>query len=500
MSQIEKDFEEYDQNHLWPIIYQKIKNDATNQMLAEDFSTKEARKPENRSKNRYRDVSPYDHSRVVLESGDSDYINASIIEVPEAKRRYILSQGPLEHTAGHFWQMVWEQNTRAIIMLNKVIEKESVKCYQYWPIGEEQNEYEMFFDDVNLKVTLLEEEFKNNYFFRKLELEQSETRSKREVLHYQYVSWPDFGVPSSPITFLNFLMAVRQEGVLEHNVGPAVIHCSAGIGRSGTFCLVDSCLIMIETKQSMEGLDINAVLLSMRSFRMGLIQTHDQLRFSYLAVIEGGHRLLHISDKDVSSVLDNYLEVKGKEDKPPPPPQRTSSLPPNKREHVPPPPPPRDFDQEEETTKLDEKRIRQEGELDTDIEHKLKKIKTEVDKSVDSVVVSPSTVNTDSTLQNNNYAGSQNDKERRIQDYSSPEDDPVIWHNTQKEENSTESGYNLRKRQREERKKATQEVINMMREKQRKSEVMKKRKSYFKPLTVGLALLIGGILLYKYYW
>ncbi|KAK3607383.1 hypothetical protein CHS0354_022544 [Potamilus streckersoni] len=443
MSQIEREFDEYDQNNLWPIVYQKIKNDAYSQMLSEEFSTKEARKPENRSKNRYRDVSPYDHSRVVLESGDSDYINASIIEVPEAKRRYILSQGPLEHTAGHFWQMVWEQNARAIIMLNKVIEKGSIKCYQYWPVGSEQNEYEMVFEDIKFKVSLLDEEFKNNYFLRKLELEQLETGSKREVLHYQYVSWPDFGVPPSPITFLNFLMAVRQEGVLEKDVGQAVIHCSAGIGRSGTFCLVDSCLIMIEKNQSMEGLDITAVLLSMRSFRMGLIQTHDQLRFSYLAVIEGGRRLLQIPDKDVSSVMDAYLEVKGKEDKPPPPPQRTSSLPPNRREQVPPPPPPRDFDQEEETTKMEEKRkIMQEEELDKNVAHKQKKIKTEQDKIVDSVVVSPSTVNTDSTMQNNNYPGSQKDMEKRIQDNTSPELDPTLRHNsdpsTQKDENSTE--------------------------------------------------------------
>ena len=74
-----------------------------------------------------------------------------------------------------------------------------------------------------------------------------QTRERREVSHYQYVTWPDFGVPSSPITFLNFLMAVRESGVLESDVGPAIIHCSAGIGRSGTFCLVDSCLILVCT-------------------------------------------------------------------------------------------------------------------------------------------------------------------------------------------------------------------------------------------------------------
>lgn len=102
--------------------------------------------------------------------------------------------------------------------------------------------------------------------------------------------WPDFGVPSSPIAFLQFLKQVRDSGVLEENVGPAVIHCSAGIGRSGTFCLVDCCLVLID-KEGENRVSVQDVLLELRKYRMGLIQTHDQLTFSYEAIVEGMKRM-----------------------------------------------------------------------------------------------------------------------------------------------------------------------------------------------------------------
>ncbi|NXR17278.1 PTN2 phosphatase, partial [Cinclus mexicanus] len=108
----------------------------------------------------------------------------------------------------------------------------------------------------------------------------------RMISHFHYTTWPDFGVPESPASFLNFLFKVRESGSLSPEHGPAVVHCSAGIGRSGTFSLVDTCLVLMEKKDPFS-VDIKKVLLDMRKYRMGLIQTPDQLRFSYMAVIEG---------------------------------------------------------------------------------------------------------------------------------------------------------------------------------------------------------------------
>ena len=104
------------------------------------------------------------------------------------------------------------------------------------------------------------------------------------MLHFHYTTWPDFGVPSCPDTFLEFLGAVRESGSLESDkAGPAVVHCSAGIGRSSSFVLVDSCLLEAETAGP-EAVNIKQRLLDMRTFRMGLIQTDDQLKFSYQAI------------------------------------------------------------------------------------------------------------------------------------------------------------------------------------------------------------------------
>lgn len=248
-----------------------------------DLSCKAAKLPENRNRNRYRDVSPFDHSRVKL-NRENDYINASLVEVPKAGRKYILAQGPLSNTSGHFWLMVWEQNSAAVLMLNRVIEKGTPKCNQYWPLDEDPME----FPDVSLVVQVLRQQINQNYTVRYLELRKTDSGEVKEILQFHYTTWPDFGVPNSPASFLDFLNCVRDSGVLEPSVGPPVIHCSAGIGRSGTLALVDSCLVFIERDIEF---DVKDTLLEMRRYRMGLIQTAQQLRFSYVAIAEGARAL-----------------------------------------------------------------------------------------------------------------------------------------------------------------------------------------------------------------
>ncbi|XP_053791350.1 tyrosine-protein phosphatase non-receptor type 2 isoform X3 [Vidua chalybeata] len=228
---IEQEFQEIDATNDWQARYLEIRHKSS------DYPHRVAKYPENRNRNRYRDVSPYDHSRVKLQNTENDYINASLVVIEEAQRYYILTQGPLPNTCCHFWLMVWQQQTKAVVMLNRIVEKES-------------------------------------------------SGESRMISHFHYTTWPDFGVPESPASFLNFLFKVRESGSLSPEHGPAVVHCSAGIGRSGTFSLVDTCLVLMEKKDPFS-VDIKKVLLDMRKYRMGLIQTPDQLRFSYMAVIEG---------------------------------------------------------------------------------------------------------------------------------------------------------------------------------------------------------------------
>uniref|UniRef100_A0A8C5R1C2 Tyrosine-protein phosphatase non-receptor type n=1 Tax=Leptobrachium leishanense TaxID=445787 RepID=A0A8C5R1C2_9ANUR len=310
---IEKEFHEADNTCSWGAVYQEIRQKAS------DFPCKVARLPDNKTRNRYRDVSPFDHSRIKLRREDNDYINASLIKMEEAQRNYILTQGPLPTTCGHFWEMVWEQKTRGVVMLNRVIEKGSIKCAQYWPKREETP---MLFEDTDLKLTLVSEDVKSYYTIRQLELENLHTQETREILHFHYTTWPDFGVPESPASFLNFLFKVRESGSLNPEHGPVVVHCSAGIGRSGTFCLADTCLLLMDKRKDPSSVDIKQVLLEMRDYRMGLIQTADQLRFSYLAVIEGAKFIM-----GDSSVQEQWKELSNEDLDPPP-------------EHTPPPPRP----------------------------------------------------------------------------------------------------------------------------------------------------------------
>lgn len=321
MESLEEEFKEYEERKLWPTIFWEIHKESS----LYELPTTDAKDPINKGLNRYRDIHPYNHTRIRLERGDVRYINASLIEAPLAKRKYILTQGPLTRTVCHFWQMVWEQDSRAIIMLNNFVENHQQKCADYFPRGQDNgNTDELLCEDTLLKVTYLRQERHHYYIVRTLLLEDLVTQQTKEILHFHYTRWSDFSVPQSPAAFLQFLHHVRRSGSLVDNVGPPVIHCSAGVGRSGTLCLVDTCLVQIEKKGNTSCLDVRKQLLDMRRYRHGLIQTWQQLRFSYCAILEGSKVILRGDDLG-SLTVENNTDV---ESIPPPlPPKRPSSRP-----------------------------------------------------------------------------------------------------------------------------------------------------------------------------
>ncbi|XP_044538760.1 tyrosine-protein phosphatase non-receptor type 2-like [Gracilinanus agilis] len=281
---VERELEALDKSNGWPQAYLEVGNQC------HDYPYRVARAPENRPRNRYRDVSPYDHSRVRLRAATrNDYINANFVMVEEAQRSYILTQGPLPNTCSHFWLMVWQQDSKAVIMLNRLVEKDSVKCSQYWPPNQGES---LLFEEMGISVYMVGEDVGPYHTVRYLNLQNMMTGETRAISHFHYNSWPDFGVPESPASFLSFLFMVRESGCLSYERGPAIIHCSAGIGRSGTFALIDTCLVLMEKKENPFSLNIRKVLVCLRKYRMGLIQTPEQLRFSYVAVIEGAKFLM----------------------------------------------------------------------------------------------------------------------------------------------------------------------------------------------------------------
>lgn len=208
---IEAEYNEIESRHGWALVFQEIREKSEQEARAKDFSTNESKKLDNRRLNRYRDVSPYDHSRIVLKRGETDYINANLVKMERAERKYILCQGPLPLTVGHFWLMVWEYNSRAILMLNKLIEKKQIKCHLYWPekIGEE---HKLELPEVQLAIEYVKCVEYKNFCKRTFRLTDMESSKTREVVQFHYTTWPDFGIPSSPVAFLQFLKEVRESG------------------------------------------------------------------------------------------------------------------------------------------------------------------------------------------------------------------------------------------------------------------------------------------------
>uniref|UniRef100_A0A665WAP5 protein-tyrosine-phosphatase n=1 Tax=Echeneis naucrates TaxID=173247 RepID=A0A665WAP5_ECHNA len=223
-----------------------------------------ARLCENMDKNRYKDVLPYDATRVKLQ-GKEDYINASHITVAPPVSgvclRYVAAQGPLPQTCTHFWQSVWEQQTHTIIMLTTLTERGRTKCHQYWPHPPEVKDY------GHMRVKCHSEECNLAYVTRQFTLTHIQRGEERAVTHLQYVAWPDHGVPDDPSDFLLFISSVRERRKGEH---PLMVHCSAGIGRTGVLITMETALSLLDKSQPVLPLDIVKTL---RDQRPMMVQT-----------------------------------------------------------------------------------------------------------------------------------------------------------------------------------------------------------------------------------
>ncbi|KAH6933520.1 hypothetical protein HPB50_015893 [Hyalomma asiaticum] len=213
------------------------------------YSRKDGQRPENRAKNRYKNILPFDATRVHLQDVDpdtpySDYINANYIKVDDDtifdghSKVYIATQGCLQNTIGDFWSMVWQGNTRVIVMTTKEVERGKPKCVRYWPDEGQTKDYGKYC------LQHISESSNADYTLR--EFAMSKNGETRSVFHYHFTAWPDHGVPSDPGCVLNFLHDVNQRQESMADAGPIVVHCSAGIGRTGTFIVIDMIVDLIK--------------------------------------------------------------------------------------------------------------------------------------------------------------------------------------------------------------------------------------------------------------
>ena len=250
--------------------------------------------PINMRKNRYINIACFDHTRVVLEPYDlpegsnpndpMDYINANFVDGYRQPRAYISTQGPIESTIDDFWRMIWQTGCRVIVMVTLNVENACLKCDKYWPTSDNRS--------MNLDVYKIEYvgvESQEDYVTTHLRLTNTRSEVTRDIWHFQFKSWPDFGVPLTATALLKFrdCCLKKQLDAIELTGGgtypPIVVHCSAGVGRSGTFVTVDICIQKLETTGLV---DIRTVVERLRKQRYSSIQTREQYVFCYRAVVE----------------------------------------------------------------------------------------------------------------------------------------------------------------------------------------------------------------------
>ncbi|XP_046345811.2 receptor-type tyrosine-protein phosphatase F-like isoform X1 [Haliotis rufescens] len=236
-----------------------------------------SQKPEHNGKNKFTGLYPYDYNRVVLTAfpGDpgSTYINASHVNGYRKDKSYIAAQAPKKQTLKDFWRMVWEQNCGKIVMLTNLVEKTKVKCERYWNT-------EAPLQAGIYTVTVLREEKRTNWTIRELTVTQKGKRPTKTVLQFHFTVWPDHGVPEVT-SLMEFVWRVRKtKSSLQ---GPLLVHCSAGIGRTGTYISTDYCL---DRGQSEQRVDVFGYVSQLRSERKDMIQTHEQYKSVHLALAE----------------------------------------------------------------------------------------------------------------------------------------------------------------------------------------------------------------------
>ena len=279
--------------------YQQIQDDGSRNL----YSRKEGGKPENRPRNRFKNIIPFDHTRVILKDPDpsgNTYINANYIsgEVPNSKYCYIAAQGCLRTTISDFWSMMWQEKSMVIVMITNEVERGRDKCAHYWPDHKESLLFGRF------KITCLNEVVHPCFIVRHFLLNDS-----RDVFQYQFKAWPDHGVHSNPQDILTFRenINLKMKELIDagHLPGPLVVHCSAGVGRTGTYIAIDIIIKLIEYQGWEYDIDIQRTVQLLRTQRSGMVQTEDQYRFVYHTIQQYVENSKVKSDSETGAIYEN---------------------------------------------------------------------------------------------------------------------------------------------------------------------------------------------------
>ncbi|XP_044279316.1 tyrosine-protein phosphatase non-receptor type 12 [Varanus komodoensis] len=311
--------------------FMRLRRLSTKYRTEKIYPTVTGEKEENVKKNRYKDILPFDHSRVKLTlktpPQDSDYINANFIKGVHGPKAYVATQGPLANTVIDFWRMIWEYNVVIIVMACREFEMGRKKCERYWPLyGEEGISFGPF------HISCEAEQVRTDYYIRTLLFEfQNETR---RVYQFHYVNWPDHDVPSSFDSILDMISLMRE--YQEHEDVPICIHCSAGCGRTGAICAIDYTWNLLKAGKIPEEFNVFSLIQEMRTQRHSAVQTKEQYELVHRAIAQLFEKQLQKYESCANWKIADGLNEVGKEntvisgdlekqDSPPPKPPRTRS-------------------------------------------------------------------------------------------------------------------------------------------------------------------------------
>ncbi|XP_067678679.1 receptor-type tyrosine-protein phosphatase epsilon-like [Haliotis asinina] len=267
-------------------------------MLPTGFTApyEDSQKPENDGKNKFREYYPYDYNRIRLTRlpniPGSDYINASLIHSFNLRRQYIAAQAPKKRTVEDFWRMIWERSCSQIVMLTSLVEGCKVKCERYWPSQD-------VLSTGLFRVEVGTIQNRANFTVRHLKVTSCTTTESRSVVQFHFTTWPDHGVPDT-LALVNFIWMVRQTAAVSN--GPLLVHCSAGIGRTGTYIAVDS---LIDQARGEGVVDVLGYVSAMREQRKDMIQTPEQYQCVFHCLLE--MTTYGNTSMDVDSFINCYL-------------------------------------------------------------------------------------------------------------------------------------------------------------------------------------------------
>ncbi|CAF2391394.1 unnamed protein product [Rotaria sp. Silwood2] len=279
--------------------------------------THTAKEERNLDKSRYRDVLPGESTRVKLQPDDdekNDFINANYVSGHnDQEKAYIFTQGPLQTTVKDFWRMIWQENITIIVMTTNIRESGTMKCYPYWPAQSKDVMNAGLYQIHNEKSEKFE-----SFIITTLLLRKKNHAETRIIYHAHYLKWPDHGIPSNTKDALLFLDKVEYYRQITSTKGPILLHCSAGIGRTGTFCAID---IGIKRYLEKNIIDIPSTVHKMRTERAGSVQTEDQYLFAYLALMDYIKQQLALQERinepiksSETDLIDKTNEAKIKDD------------------------------------------------------------------------------------------------------------------------------------------------------------------------------------------